>query len=145
MKLKLWGMFCTLIGFIFIINSSVKSITGNIINETTHVGGSIFGFTFIIGGIVLFLASQGGLERNLAQQMLASGKMLTKPREFKRIATKMGYTIGKEVKEGTQILNDEKYLTVIPKHNISKKVYCSILKALATGESNFRRPGYQPA
>ncbi|MCK5625119.1 hypothetical protein KAI04_04735 [Candidatus Pacearchaeota archaeon] len=148
MKLKWSGFVFILIGFVFIINSSFKSITGNIIQEGIHLSGSILGFVFLIAGLVLFLASKkaGGLEKNLAKQILASGKILSKPREFKKIALEMNYNFGKEVKEGTQILDKYgKILTVIPKHNISKRVYHSILKAFSTGESNLRRSGYQVA
>ena len=68
MKLKSWGILCTLIGFGFIINSSVISITGYVVSDGIKIGGSILGLVFIIGGLGLFLASQkagGGLERKI--------------------------------------------------------------------------------
>ena len=81
-------------------------------------------------------------EGNLAQKILESGKIIQNPRELKRIANEVGYT-GKESKEGYKVLCNEGILTVIPKHKVSIGVYRSILKALATGKSNYgRRTSY---
>jgi len=146
MKKRL-SIFFISIGLILIANLSLISITGYVINGNFKIGGSVLGLAFIIGGLALFLAGkEGRLEKNLAQQILRSGKILRKREEFMKIARKMGYTIGKDDKEGTRIL--DKYgmtLTTIPS-KVSKGVYYTIMKTLATGKSSFRRRhGYQPA
>ena len=85
---------------------------------------------------MLFLA---GKESNLAKKVLESGAVIQDPTKIKKIARKMGY-FGRDVKEGYQVLDQEnKPLTVIPRHNISKAVYREIMKSLSTEESSFRR------
>lgn len=138
-SLKRIGIFSFLIGLFLIINHSLMSITGNVINETVQIGGSILGLIFIIAGAALFLV-EGGLEKTLAQIVRESKAVITDPRKLKKIARKSGYTIGREVKEGTKVYDKENhYITVIPRHKISIGVYKNIINSLATGKSSFRQ------
>ena len=125
----------------FVVMFNLK-ITAAIIGTSLAVGINLLAIILMIWGIVLL--SKINLETNLAQQTLQSGAVITNPRKIIKIAKKMGYDSGKEVKEGFQILDDSgKPLTVVPKHHISSGVYRSIMKSLSSGESNFRR--YKPA
>ncbi len=100
---------------------------------------NIASLIMLVAGLVLFII-EGEHERNLAFETLKSGAVITDPRKIEKIARKMGYTEGREVREGYQILDDRgKPLTVIPRHNISGGVYRGIMKALSTGESTFRK------
>ncbi len=94
----------------------------------------------LVAGILLHLHGnhEGTLEKNIAADILKSGAVITDPKKIEKIARKMGYE-EKEVKEGHQIIYNNHPLTVIPRHNISKGVYYSIMKALSSGESNFRK------
>lgn len=58
--LKILSLLIILTGIISILNSSLKTITGNVINEELNLGSSILGLILIIGGLVLFLASKKG-------------------------------------------------------------------------------------
>ena len=146
MKLKLQRIFggaLILTGFIFILNS-LSSITGFIISQNLGKGvGSIFGLVFIICGILIFVSSREVKEGNLAKQLLENGAIVQDSKKLRKIAKKVGKQegyFGREVEEGYQILNkNKKPLTVIPRHNISAGVYRSIMNALVTGESNFRK------
>jgi len=146
--MKKWlGISLIILGLILILNSSLISITGNVIGGEIKAGGSILGFVILAGGLALLLArKEGGLE-NRASQILKSGKIVTKARELRKIVLEMGYTLGKEKTEGTQVLtSDGRYLTIIPKGpEVSKPTYYSIIKALATGEPSLRssRLGFQ--
>jgi len=107
MRWKLFSILITLIGFVFILNSSFRSITGNVVRESIHLGGSIFGLIFIIGGLVLFLANQkaGGLEGKL-NIITTKGfdKMVKRvpKKEVENALDKIGTGKGKEeyIKEG---------------------------------------------
>jgi len=136
-------------GFILISSVSLSKITGNVVSEKPIIGFSSFGFIFLILGIVLFLMDKEGklektlAEKNLAQEIKESGKIINKPNEIIHIAKKSGYVVGNEVREGTLIC--DKYgnkITVIPRHNISSGVYRNIISELAKGESNFRKRNY---
>jgi hypothetical protein len=131
------------IGIILIICSMLSvtfnpRITGAAINTNLIFGMDILSIFFMILGILLL--TQFSLEKNLAQQTLQSGAIITDPKKIIKIAKKMGYNSSKKVKEGFQILDDSgKPLTVVPRHHISSGVYRSIMKSLSSGESNFRR------
>lgn len=135
------GLLMIITGVLLIANFSVSKITGNVIGENTGVATSSLGFVLLITGIAFFIVAQENrLEKTLAQQIKESGKIVNNPNEIIRIARKSGYTIGEEVREGTKIYGlNGKYLTVIPRHNISPGTYRGIIKTLATGESTFRR------
>lgn len=142
---KIMGVLLLLIGFIFIF-SSFSKLTGNIVAE--KITGSIaswIGLVFLVGGFAFFLMGkekgrEGKLETNLAQQVINDRKIITKSRDLINISKKMGYQ-GRQVKEGYQVLGrDGKPLTVIPRHKeVSGGVYQSVIEALATGESSFRK------
>jgi len=112
-------------------------ITGAVIGTNFPIGLNFIALVFLIVGLVFFI--NGGLERNLAQEKLESGAVITDPKKIKKIAKKMGYDSGREVREGYEILDDSgKPITVIPNHQLSRGVYKNIMKSLSTGESNFR-------
>lgn len=92
---------------------------------------NMIALVFLVVGSALFLHGN-----NL--EYLAKIKQAN-PKEIERIAHKLGYSEGREVKEGYQIYHHGKPLTVIPRHNISDGVRHNIIKALSTGEPNFRR------
>lgn len=53
------GIFLTLAGFVFILNS-ISGITGYVITEDISLGeSSIYGFIIVVGGLVLFLYNLG--------------------------------------------------------------------------------------
>jgi Txe/YoeB family toxin of Txe-Axe toxin-antitoxin module len=58
--LRILSFLIILTGIISILNSSLKTIVGNVINEGSNLSGSILGLALIIGGLVLFLASKKG-------------------------------------------------------------------------------------
>lgn len=140
------GTLSLLIG-VFLVLDSFSGITGHVVSEQTGKGiGSILGLAFVIGGLLLFALEiqerrkEGGLERNLAQEILKSGKVMLETRKLKRLANRMGYD-HREVREGYQVLGyGGGPITVIPNHRrVSIGVYRNIVRALATGESSFRR------
>ena len=135
------GLLMIIAGVLFIANFSVSKLTGNVIGENVAVATSSLGFILLIAGIALFIVStESRLEKTLAQKIKESGKIVDNPSEIIRIARKSGYTIGEQVKEGTKVYDFQgRYLTVIPRHNISPGTYRGIIKTLATGESTFRR------
>ena len=142
--MKLTGVILILIGIILILNS-LSGITGFVISESigTSVSG-IIGLAFIIGGVFfLFLSSRKQKEGNLAKMVKDSGTIITNPKKLRKISKQMGYN-GMWVKEGYQVLDkNKKRLTMIPHHNISEGVYRSIINALSTGKTSFRkRTGY---
>lgn len=134
-KRKILGIVLFLIGG-FLIFNSFSGMTGFVVAENIEKNiSSIIGLMLVIGGIVLFVR---GKEGNLALEIKKSGAIITNPKKLRKISNKMGYE-GRLVKEGYQVLNNGRPLTVIPNHNISTGVYRSIINALSTGESNFRK------
>jgi hypothetical protein len=125
-----------IIGLVLLVSS--LSITGNVVSEKIgKTPSSILGLAFIIGGVVLFMARRSK-EGNLAKQVLESGAVLSRPRDIKKIARKMGYEIVGNKREGYTVLYEKGRLTTIPGH-ISKETFYSIMKALATRKPNLRR------
>jgi len=127
-----------------IVLVSILILSFNLTPTAAVIGASFPSFLNIIAliilviGLVLFLADS--LERNLALEVLRSGAVITDPRKIEKIARKMGYSQGKEVREGYQVLDEQgKPLTVIPRHHISGGVYRNIMKSLSAGESTFRK------
>ncbi len=97
---------------------------------------------FLLSAMVLL--TSGKLE-NLAAEILKSGKIISRPREFIRIAKEMRYET-KLIREGTRVYkkDDEKMtITVIPRSPVSKGLYYNIIKALEKGEPNFRTRDYR--
>lgn len=147
MRKQVIGGFLSLLGAILILNS-FSGITGFAISKGIGTSTStIFGIVLFVCGLALLaLGEQESLEKrlqeNLARDILKRGRVLSKPREIKKVVDQMGYDYRK-TKEGLQVLDrNGRPLTVIPKHpTISYGVYKNIMKALATGESNFRRYG----
>lgn len=136
MKKRFFGL--TLVLVSILILSFNLTPTAAAIGTSSSNSLNIIALITLIIGLVLFLGDS--LERNLALETLKSGAVITDPRKIEKIARKMGYNEGREVKEGYQILDEHgKPLTVIPRHNISGGVYRNIMKSLSTGESTFRR------
>jgi energy-coupling factor transporter transmembrane protein EcfT len=140
---KKYGIFLILMGSLFILNS-LSGITGFIIAKSIGKNiSSIFGFVLVVGGILVLMSIRIIKEGNLAKQILTNGEIILNPKKLKKIAKQIerekGY-YGRKVKEGYQVLDKNRIpLTVIPKHNISKGVYYSIIKSLATGIPSFRK------
>lgn len=131
-----------LIGSIFILISigltiSNFTITGAVIGTSSSNSLSLVAIAFLIIGLILTLQR----ERNYAQEILEQRKYVDDTRELKRIAGKMGYTLIDGYKEGTRVYKGNEVLTVIPHHRKieGKGTVRSILEALATGESSFRK------
>ncbi len=77
-------------------------------------------------------------DRNYAQEIIDNRKSINKPRDLIKIAKKMGYRLEKGYREGTRVYSQENVITNIP-HKITSGVRKSVLEALASGESNFRK------
>jgi len=140
---KALSYFFIIISFIFIIPFN---ITGNAISSEIKTGNLFFGITFLVFGVVLFLIShEGKLERNLAQEIRESGRVIDKTNDLLHIAKEMGYIIGENVKEGTIIYDSsgKNKITSIPlKGHLTWKISKVILRDLAKGESSFRKRNY---
>jgi len=129
-------------GFAFIvlaigITLSNISITGAVIGTSISNSLSLAAIVFLIIGLVLTFQR----DRNYAQEILDQRRYVDDTRELKKIARKMGYTLMEGYKEGTRVYSGNEVLTVIPNHRKigGKGTAKSILEALATGESSFRR------
>lgn len=139
------GIIVILVGFFFILNSSFAIITGNVVSKKVDALDSFIGIMFLISGLALFLVSE--LEsrilekKSLAERIKKSGAVITSVKKLKKIALESGYYLGKEVKEGTSVFDEKgNYITVIPKgREVSRGVYYNIIKALATGESSYKK------
>jgi hypothetical protein len=131
-------------GLILISDISLLKITGNVVVDKPAIGFSSFGFALLILGIVILLIEQEGkLEKNLAQQVRESGRVIEDSKELIRIAKKSKYDLRKPVREGTPVYDSEgKYITVIPMHGVSWRISKNILRELAEGESSFRKRNY---
>jgi len=149
MKRKLIGSISLLIGIVLILNS-FSGITGfAIAQEISTTPSFIFGLILFLGGLVLLASDrreskEGGLE-NRAQRILKSGARLS-TKKLKKLARQMGYEGRDAGREGYRIFKpDGTILTDIPKHNgdLPDGTYYSILTALATGESSFRKRNYE--
>jgi hypothetical protein len=143
-KKRILGISLFLLGVVLIVVSTSPTPTGAAIGTGQYGNSlSLVGLVLIIGGMVVLMA-KAQLE-NLAQEVLNSGRHVGKSKELKKISNKMGYS-GKNVREGYQVRDEDgNVITVIPNHNeINSYVSKSVLKALATGESNYgKRTGYQ--
>jgi len=137
MNKKTFGML--FISISILISFSNLTLIGAVIGTQKPDILSFVAIAFFIAGIALII--KGRLE-DLAKESLSSRTVITDPRKIRRMSRMMGYK-GRNVKEGYQVLNDGIPITVIPNHQVSAGVYRSIMKALSTGESNFRR--YSPS
>jgi hypothetical protein len=129
-------------GFVFIvlaigITISNISITGAVIGVTISNSLSLVSIILLVVGLILVTHQ----DRNYAQEILNQRRYVDDTRELKKIAKKMGYTLMEGYKEGTRVYDGESVLTVIPNHRKigGKGTAKSILEALATGESSFRK------
>ncbi len=142
-KRVILGELLMILGLFIILNATLLGITGFAIGgfESPRVS-TFFGLVFIIVGMAVFLANkEGKLEKTLAQQVLENRKVDPKVRFIKKVARKSGYVLEPNVKEGTPVYDQRgEYITVIPKGNkVRTGTYWSIIKALASGESSFRK------
>lgn len=131
-------------GFIFIfvaiaIIISNLSITGAVIGKAISNSLSLIAAIFLIVGIVL--ATYKG--RNIAQEILDTGRYVDSTKYLKKVARKMGYELKEGYKEGTKVCDGDVVITIIPNHRKirARGTSISILEALATGQSSFRRRG----
>jgi len=134
-KKRIFGLsFITLAVVIIILNAK---ITGAFVGTVFSNSLSFAALIFFVVGILLFFEKQ----KNYAQEVLESRRYVDKTGELKRIAREMGYELVEGYREGTRVLKGDKVLTVIPKGKRvnGKGTIISILEAMATGESNFRR------
>jgi|TARA_Y100000310_G_C20586980_1_gene765940 hypothetical protein len=133
---KILGISFILLGVI--ISVSNLSITGAVIGSSLSNYFSFLAIAFLLVGVLLMMASR---DRNYAQEILDRGVYENRTRKLKKIARKMGYELEGGHKEGTRVYNDETVLTVIPhgKEVHGTGTQKSILEALATGISSFRR------
>jgi hypothetical protein len=117
-----------------------KVITGAVIGTNISNSLSFVAVFLFIVGLVLTITIK---KPNYAQEILQSGRFVDKTNDLKKIARKMGYTLDEGHKEGTRIYDGEDILTVIPNHRKinARGTVKSILEALASGESSFRRRG----
>jgi len=115
MKLpRILSFLLILIGFILIINSSLKTIVGNVVSESASIGSSISGLILIIFGIVLFLASQKGGGGNLEKKL----KVISSKRFERSIRRQPKEEIDRALEKlGTGLANEE-YLKYSDKWSI---------------------------
>ncbi|MFH1589657.1 MAG: hypothetical protein ABIB43_03775 [archaeon] len=76
---------------------------------------------------------------NYAGIALKEKRVYSTPKELLKAARECGYQVGGRSNDGTIIEKDGKKLTNIPGHDISRNTAVNIMKALASGESNFRK------
>lgn len=130
------------VGFVFIalaigITASNFSITGAVIGTSISNSLSLIATAFLVVGLILMSYQ----DRNYAQEILDQRRYVDDTRELKKIARKMGYNLIEGNKEGTRVYSGNQVLTVIPNHRKiqGRGTVKSILEALATGESSFRK------
>ena len=130
------------LGLVFVVISLIVlisnfSITGAVIGTSSSNSLSLIAVIFLVVGLAL--VSQR--ERNYAQEILEQRRYVDDTRKLKKIARKMGYSLMEGYKEGTRVYNRNEVLTVIPNHRKieGRGTVKSILEALATGESSFRK------
>jgi len=132
------------VSFILILNIPIN-LTGNIINTNFTTGNIFFGILFLVFGIALLLIhGESRLEKNLAQQIKESGRIIDKPKELIHIANKMGYILKEPVREGVPVydISGKNYLTVIPLHKITWRTSKDIIRDLAEGKPSIKRRNY---
>ena len=130
------------IGFILVllfvvITISNVTINGAAIGTPVSNSLSLISVVFFVVGLTLMLQR----ERNYAREILDQRRYVYDTRELRSVAKRMGYTLVDGFKEGTRVYNGNQVLTVIPHHRHiqGRGTVKSILEALATGESSFRR------
>jgi hypothetical protein len=128
-KEKFFGISLTISSLVIL--SFNTSVTGAVIGISQN-NLNFISLILLILGCALFL--HGNNLEDLAKKIKQASSA-----EIRRIANKMGYKEGREVKEGYQIIYNENPLTVIPHHNPSKGVRYSIAKSLITGKPTFRQ------
>jgi len=145
--LKTLGIGIILLGIAFIVNYSLVSITGNVVSENIRATGSILGIIFMVIGIALFLAEEGGLEKISKKQKKAITKLenwlktrnVGTARDLIQQIKRAGYDT-KEAAGHTELLYEGKKITMenrqgqqvpvtIPRHqgDIATGTYKSIL------------------
>ena len=134
-KKRFIGLALIAISLIIIVSNA--GITGAVIGISSSNSLSLIAIAFFVIGLILI--SQR--ERNYAREILEQRRYVDDTRELKKIARKMGYSLMEGYKEGTRVYNRNEVLTVIPNHRKieGRGTVKSILEALATGESSFRK------
>lgn len=130
-------------GIALVGSTTISKITGSVVNNGLAMGFSFSGFLFLISGIVLFLVTnegEGKLEKNVAQKIKESGKIIENSRDLIKIAKECGYALGQNVREGTPVYDSAgTYITVIPIHKVTWRISKNIVRDLASGKPSFRR------
>lgn len=131
-----------ILGIALIILSSAViisniNITGAVIGSPLLISLNLIAVALFIIGIILTIYES----KNYAREILERRRYIDDPREMMKIARKCGYTLDKGHREGAKVYNGDNIITVIPTNHprIDKRVSNSILEALATGESSFRK------
>jgi len=98
--LKSTGITVLIIGAFLILNSAL-TITGNVVStpNSSMSGDSLFGFIFIVGGLVIFMARDQGLEGKLEIIKTEAFEKAIKKHNLKpiqRAIEKIGTGLGKE-------------------------------------------------
>jgi len=130
------------LGLVTVVISSIglilnKSITGAVIGTTVSNSVSLIAIALFIVGLTL-MASK---DRNYAQEIIDKGAYMDDTNELRKIARRMGYDLQEAKREGTRVYSGKAVVTVIPRHRKiqGRETQKSILEALATGESSFRK------
>ena len=132
------GIILAILGIVLIINSQIRILEISLSPSGTEVNiNLITGIALLIFGVILM--HNGG--RNYAKEALDNRKYVDNPKEMLSIAKKLGYELRESSKEGKKVYNGKQVIATIPTNHarISKGASRSILEALATGESSFRR------
>ena len=130
------------IGFFLVVVASVsftfrKSITGAVIGTNYTGVVNLISIAMLIVGIVLMSSK----DRNYAQEIIDKGAYMDDTNGLRKIARRMGYDLQEAKREGTRVYSGKAVVTVIPRHRKiqGRGTQKSILEALATGESSFRK------
>lgn len=134
--LRIVGIFSIFLGIVFLLDS-FSGITGFVVFEgIKKSASSILGTIFIVGGLILVIVVEGGLERKTRKivqeidQTLRSGK-IGKYEELERYAKKLGYRL-EEGSNHKNVYKGDYRITEIPRHRreVATGTYRSILRAL---------------
>ena len=139
-KRKLIGIISIIIGTVILINSQTTLLGVSLSPGGANNFSLIAGLAFVgVGIVLLFSKKYTKGDSDYAQHILDDGKYVDNPIEMKSIAKDSGYSLDKGAKEGTNVLKGTEIITVIPGHKIKRGTSRSILEALASGNSNFRK------
>ena len=142
MKMNWWKI----LGVLFFVKGAILfllfyyGMTGFVVMENiSSRTGSVLALALVIGGVLIFMAGKRGTP-DYATAILEQRRYIDSARKLARIATRSGYQLEGGFKEGTRVTQGGDVITVIPNHRkVSRGVSRSILEALSSGISSFRR------